>query len=237
METIIKSDAHRDDMSLLLDRLEGVTPKGVIHVGAHEGEEVPEYLKRGFSPIVLFEPNPSKFELLRGRFGKLPDLSIYPEAVCDREGEAEFHIYASRRSGNAESSSLLRMKRLQTFVDSLAERETVKVKATSLDAWLEREKVPASDFNLLVTDVQGADYFALAGAERLLRDIDAVITEVCLIELYEGAKLADETIALMRSRHFSPRAQILHELYDSERRFPAWGEMLFLRSSASDRRG
>ena len=35
--------------------------KGVIHVGAHELEEMKDYLKRGIDKIIWIEANPEKY--------------------------------------------------------------------------------------------------------------------------------------------------------------------------------
>lgn len=36
----------------------GVKPKGVLHIGAHDGEEIPLYQDLGFNPIYMVEPAP-----------------------------------------------------------------------------------------------------------------------------------------------------------------------------------
>jgi len=42
--------------------------RGVIHVGAHQGQEVDQYLAHGCEWIVLIEPNPDACRILRERF-------------------------------------------------------------------------------------------------------------------------------------------------------------------------
>ena len=38
--------------------------KGIIHVGAHYGEEISEYIENGIQDIVLFEPLSECFDVL-----------------------------------------------------------------------------------------------------------------------------------------------------------------------------
>jgi hypothetical protein len=42
--------------------------RGVIYVGAHQGQEVDQYLAHGCEWIVLIEPNPDACRILRERF-------------------------------------------------------------------------------------------------------------------------------------------------------------------------
>ena len=51
---------------------------------------------------------------------------------------------------------------------------------------------------LLKLDVQGYEYEVLSGAKQTLKDIDVILTEVNLIDLYKGAHLLDDLIALLR---------------------------------------
>ena len=37
---------------------------GIIHIGAHHGEEISEYIRNGIQDIILFEPLSSNFEIL-----------------------------------------------------------------------------------------------------------------------------------------------------------------------------
>lgn len=65
---------------------EHITPTGIVHVGAHHGEEVPHY--RGFDLIRLVEPNPRLAALLRN----LPGVEVVEAAVAAEPGEAVLKI-------------------------------------------------------------------------------------------------------------------------------------------------
>ena len=47
--------------------------KGIIHVGAHYGEEIGEYVNNGIQEIILFEPLSECFDILQRKifFSKL----------------------------------------------------------------------------------------------------------------------------------------------------------------------
>ena len=38
--------------------------KGIIHIGAHIGQEIPDYIDTGIQNIVLFEPLEENFKIL-----------------------------------------------------------------------------------------------------------------------------------------------------------------------------
>ena len=40
---------------------------GIIHVGAHELEELPDYLKANISNIIWIEANPQKYNFIEGK--------------------------------------------------------------------------------------------------------------------------------------------------------------------------
>ena len=78
-------------------------------------------------------------------------------------------------------------------------------------------------------DVQGAELLAFQGAPHWLGSLDAILTEVNLLELYEGCAIEDEVVAVLGGHGFHPVESLYHELYDENSRFPAWGESLFVK--------
>ena len=44
-----------------------LTPRGVIHIGAHEGKEFERYQAMGFGKILFVEANPAVFARLKAR--------------------------------------------------------------------------------------------------------------------------------------------------------------------------
>lgn len=45
--------------------------KGIIHIGAHYGEEISEYISNGIQDIILFEPLSENFDILSERVKNL----------------------------------------------------------------------------------------------------------------------------------------------------------------------
>lgn len=203
--------------------------RGVIHVGAHEGQEVDPYLAHGCGRIVLVEPNPEACRILRERFGSRPEVHVIEAAALDEAGTATLRVHTSR-TGSTEPASVLDLKRFKEIVPTLETRRTVEVDADRLDMLLERSGIDCADFQLLNVDVQGAELRVLRGAERTLASVAAVLAEVQVVELYDGAASEREVDEFLKERGFERADVVYHDLYDEHGTFPAWGEVLYVRS-------
>lgn len=223
---ITKKDNHKEDIDILLKDLD-IAKVGVVHVGAHEGEEVEQYLAMGFKNIMLIEANPDVINSLHAKYGDNLNVHIKHLAVSDRRGTIDFHIHTSR-SGNVEPASMLKMKEFDKIVPTLKTAKTITVPTSTLEDVFETEHAIA-DYNLLNIDVQGAEKLVLKGAEGVLSKFDAIICEVSLVELYEGAATEKEIVSFLEERNFNRKDCIYHELYDDEKSFKAWGECLFIK--------
>jgi FkbM family methyltransferase len=80
---------------------------GVIHIGAHYGEEVSNYVNLGIKDIVLFEPLEENFEILKNNVSEL-DANITGYCVALGNKNQDVNMFLS--SNNLESSSVLKPK-------------------------------------------------------------------------------------------------------------------------------
>lgn len=228
---IIKKDNHIEDINLILDKLSNVPRGGIVHIGAHKGEEVGQYLNRGFSPILLIEANPSLYQFLLQKFESDKRIRVFNCAISDVVGSIDFYIHQSAK-GNQESASILPMAKFKSIVKTMTTAATIKVPSFTLPEFFITNQIVVEDYNILISDIQGADYLALKGAAPLLKHFSAVITEVLKIELYDGAALEDKVDELLAANGFQRKFTIYHELYDEAGHFPAWGEAVFQNKAA-----
>jgi FkbM family methyltransferase len=154
-------------------------PRHLVHVGAHEGEEVPGYLAAGIKRITLVEPIPHLAERLRRRW---PDLRVVQVACSDREDVATLTV--PRRSNLAG---------LHT-----TDGEQVSVFTRRLD-------VIAPDADAAVVDVQGHELTVLSAAPW--ESLRVVVVETCTIDDPEIAPLHETVVDFMAGRGFSPSAE------------------------------
>jgi FkbM family methyltransferase len=159
--------------------------RGVIHVGAHEGQERDFYQQMGAEFVIWHEANPEIYKRLMDRLSQYPNQDGYNHAVSDFNGKIKFNV--SNNDGS--SSSILNLKNHKNYYPHINYEKQIEVDCVTLDEFYVNEE---GNFNALFIDVQGAEYKVLCGAEKLLtNDIDYVYTEVNYEELYEGCVTVD----------------------------------------------
>ena len=127
---VVKHDDHKEDIELLLKEID-IEKRGVVHIGAHKGQEVGLYLELGFKNIMLIEANPHWVEFLKQEFRDTPEVQVIHMAIANLTGEIDLHIHTSQ-SGSTEPASILQMKEFNRIVKTLNTAETIKVPASKL---------------------------------------------------------------------------------------------------------
>ncbi len=193
-----------------------ISPRGIIHVGAHEGAELPWYQSCGFQKILFIEANPAVFEKLRKNAGGAAGVTVVNRAVTDKAGPVRLHV-----TNFDESSSILPVEtHLQHYPD-IEEVQSVTVEGSTLDALLEENGVDPAEFNFLAMDIQGAELLALRGAPGTLAHIQVIITEVNFEELYRGCAQIDDIDLLLESHGF--------ERVNTYSIHRAWGDAVYVK--------
>lgn len=144
---------------------------GVIHVGAHHGEEVPEYHRNGIKNIMLIEPCRAAYQYLRNKFRGHHHIDLRNCACAATDGEAEMYTETANKG---QSNSLLQpMKHLHHYPDiQFTGKEKVDVRR------LDTIVGDTDKYNMINMDVQGAEGYVIIGGKQTLDCIDYVYTEV-----------------------------------------------------------
>jgi FkbM family methyltransferase len=203
-----------------------ITLNGVIHVGAHRGEEIFDYENLGAKKVIWIEPNPDVFDELQIALDQA-DSSIesygFNVAASDTDNEeVDFHICygpdAGFMRGNKGCSSLLKPQgRFEEW-----HRNTIKVETTKLDTLLEANQFNLDEFDLLDMDTQGAELMVLRGASKVLENVKYVTTEATWNNPdYVGNVMFDELIEYLNSFGFEHKETFEHT--------PDWGDALFVK--------
>jgi len=137
-----------------------IDARGVLHIGAHFGEEVPTYRECGFAHVTLVEPDHRVAMQLQGSF---PDIEVLALAVTSgRPGMRAWGRKANtHQSRLAPAPSAFRT----TYADAW-------VYATTLD--VVRGKVPI-ETNVLVVDTSGDELDVLFSG--VLGGFDLIVVE------------------------------------------------------------
>ena len=152
---------------------------GIIHIGAHQGQEVREYVENGYQDIIMFEPLSENFRILEENLKNM-NANITAHQVALGNEEKNVVMYLS--DNGLLSSSVLKPKVHLQLHPSVGFPTTEEVEMKRLDSFVEETK----NFNFINMDVQGYELEVLKGGMETLKHIDYVYCEVNRDELYEG---------------------------------------------------
>lgn len=200
-----------------LCRTHAIAPSGVVHVGAHEGEELGEYRRMGLGRILFIEANPAVFARLAARCVAEPGVILVNCAISDRAGLVRLHVTSADQS-----SSILPIARSRDYYPGIVEESVREVEGKTLDRLLRELGLEPSAFTLLNLDIQGAELLALKGGGGLLRHIEAVNVEVNFKELYQGCAEIEDIDDHLAARGFR-RVAITCPFHHS------WGDAFYVR--------
>ena len=156
---------------------------GVIHIGAHLGQELSIYKELSIDKIVFFEPQKAIFGKLKKALTDTKNIKLYNLALGNETGSIKMYI----DSYNQGSSSVLKPKlHLKQHPHILFEREEL-VNIDKLD-----NIINSKDYNLINMDVQGFELEVLKGGINCIKNINYIITEVNREEVYENCAKIDE---------------------------------------------
>lgn len=216
LSTILGEEPKMLDLQALCRR-HGVIPRGVIHIGAHEGREMATYQNMGVQNVLFIEANPEVYKRLEQNISGLPGVGAVNCAVSDFDGDIILHV-----TSMDQSSSILPLKHHRDIYPDITETMKVSVPSRTLDTLLPELGMDTSLFNIINIDIQGAELLALRGAVKTLANIEAINTEINYNELYEGCALIDQIDAFLQENGFERKATVTPY-------HPSWGDAFYVR--------
>ncbi len=170
-----------------------VKMKGIIHIGASDGQEKKFYRSIKAKNVLWIEADPETYKKLvenvtPSGVTKILNNLTYPStitenfAVSDQNGTADFFI-----TSNKYSSSLLELNLHESVYPDIYADGKITVNTKRLDTYFEESKNDPSKYNVIMIDVQGAELLALKGATNTLKNIDVIVSEISPDEMYKGS--------------------------------------------------
>jgi FkbM family methyltransferase len=156
--------------------------KGILHVGAHECEEIYDYERYiGRDKILWIEALPEKVNLCKSRF---ENLHIENAIVSDKIEKVTFNV-----ANNGQSSSILEFGLHLQYHPHVHYVNTFECETKLL-----KDLLPNYDiqFNFLNLDIQGSELKALKGMEDYLHNVDYIYTEVNSDQVYKDCTIVTE---------------------------------------------
>lgn len=148
--------------------------KGIIHIGAHYGQEYEFYKTLGVKDLLFFEPIPECYKIAKQNVKGI----VINKALGNFNGRAKMYIASNR----GVSSSLLEPLLHRSQYPKIKFNHTIEVDVVRLDDVLSDSKL----YNFISIDVQGYELEVFKGAVNTLKGIDYIMTEVNRDELYKG---------------------------------------------------
>ena len=191
----------------------GMKIEGVLHIGAHYGQENEVYDHLQIPNRVFFEPLKKNFEVLSRKIGtRYPLMNI---ALGNENKQILMNVEAAN---DGQSSSILKpAKHLKQYphikFDTTEEVSMCRLDDLGLDI--------DTKFNLLVIDVQGYELEVLKGSVNVLTKIDYIISEINRDELYENCTQLVDLKSFLSLHGFV----LVEESWDGK----TWGDGLFIK--------
>lgn len=186
--------------------------KGIIHIGAHFGEENRLYDILDIKNRIFFEPLSSNFSVLEKRLkGRFP---LVKKALGNENRNV---VMFTEKENKGQSSSILKpvLHLIQYPHIKFGETEVVEM------ARLDDLGIDFSGYNFISIDVQGYELEVFKGAEKTLKHIDYIVSEINRDELYENCARVEQLVESLAPYGF----KLVEEAWMGG----SWGDGLFVR--------
>jgi FkbM family methyltransferase len=188
--------------------------KGIIHIGAHHGEEVEDYINSGIQDIIMFEPLSYNFEVLEQNLRDAnANISAHQVALGNEEKMVSMYLSDNEQM----SSSILKPKKHLQNHPTVHFNGVEEVEMKRLDSFSEE----TSNFNFINMDVQGYELEVLKGGAETLNHVDYVYCEVNRDEVYENNAYVEQLDDFL--------ATYKMERVETEWSGDIWGDALYVR--------
>ncbi len=155
-----------------LDEIERLKPhitpdSRVLIIGAHIGTlAIP--ISKLCKKVVAIEANPTTYDLLTINIAlnSASNCQAINIAASDKEENIKFLLSRVNSGGSKRTPKI---KKFMYYYDN---PETISIKAVGLDKYL-KEK----DFDIVVMDIEGSEYFALQGMQEILSRCKLLVVE------------------------------------------------------------
>jgi FkbM family methyltransferase len=178
-----------------VQRLKTFINKGskVLIVGTHIGSlAIP--LSKHCKEITAIEANPNTFELLKINLHLNHAKNITPHNIFanDSPGKVEFLLNTVNSGGSK------RKPKKSNFLYDYDNPEIIELESHKLDDYL-----PNHDYDLVLLDIEGSEYFAMKGMKSILSNCKTMVVEFLPHHLKNVADIDVETFLSVLPGHFT----------------------------------
>jgi FkbM family methyltransferase len=199
----------------------GVTPTGVVHVGAHLAEEAHDYEKFRWTPVTWVEAQPELANQLKQKLDP-NNHKVFEAAIWIENGiKLQLNI-----ASNSQSSSLLDFGTHSNSYPNIVTVGKVEVITKRLDSLISFSDMP----NFINLDIQGVELNAIKSLGNLIENLDYIYVEVNRKQVYVNCTQVSELDEFLLSHGFKRRTTRWYILQ-------GWGDALYVRIGKDSSRG
>lgn len=169
------------------------TKSNVLIVGAHIGSLVIPIAKN-CNKVVGIEANPNNFNLLKTNIhlNKAENVSIHNIAASSKQETIKFQMNVVNSGGSK------RLPKNNEYMYRYDNPEVIEVQAHSLDKYLDE-----NNFDLVLIDIEGSEYFAMQGMTKILANCNTLIVEFLPHHLKNVADVTVEQFLSLIPKQFT----------------------------------
>jgi hypothetical protein len=195
-----------------------IVVNGVLHIGAHECEELGFYQQMGVDKnnIIWIDGNINKVNEAKNK--GIPN--VYYSLITDKDDEyIDFNI-----TNNGQSSSVLEFGSHSTHHPWVHFIEKQNHKTITVDSFYKKNNLEMSNYDFWNFDIQGAELMALTGATQSIEYAKVLYLEVNTEEVYKGCGKLEEIDKFVGNYGFK---RVITKMTNA-----GWGDALYLKISS-----
>ena len=195
-------------------KLLNIDIKGILHIGAHECEELEAYLNNNIDATNIVWIDAIKEKVDQAIARGIPN--VFNAVIHDKEENITFKI-----TNNGQSSSILDLDIHLKYYPGIQVVENRILKTTTLYNFFNTYSLNTHTYNFWNLDIQGTELNALKSAGNIIDSVDAIYVEVNMEHLYKDCPLIEELDIFLSKKGFD-RTMI-------ESSGAGWGDALYIR--------
>jgi len=191
-----------------------INVSGVLHIGAHDCEEINFYNFIGLTNNNIIWIDAINSKVINATQKGIPN--IYNAVITDKDDEdIVFNI-----SNNGQSSSILEFGTHSQEHPWVVYVDKIIQKSITIDTFFERNNIDSSKYNFWNFDIQGAELLALKGSTKAIKNAKIIYLEVNQNELYKNGALISEIDLFLSEYNF----ERVHTVMTSH----GWGDAIYI---------
>ena len=188
----------------------------ILHVGAHECEELKNYMSIGVSPNNIYW-----VEAMSNKVAKMKSMNV-PNVLQGLIDEVDGKSVTFHITNNGQSSSILEFGSHAKNHPHVHVVNTQTMTTKRLDTLITENNIPIENINFLNFDIQGVELRALKSMEKYLQNIQYIYTEINTEYVYKDCDLIEELDIYLKMHGFK---RVLERIYKQY----GWGDAFYVK--------